>query len=124
MSSLVDNTLNDRIDEMLAASVSSGSEPEGFSVRLMPRRPVFPWLTAAIVVVVFSVMGYFVARWLGEQDLGSVDYAAVFSVETLGGLLRGVHCGQPVFCLAIVLGLAGAVAAFLPEKQQMLKYFQ
>lgn len=124
MNSLVDNRLDRRIEEMLTASVSTGSEPEGFSVRLMPRRPVFPWLTAAIVVAVFSGLGYLMARWFGGQDLGSVDYAAVFSVETLGRLLSGVHCSQPVFCLAIVLGLVGAVAAFLPEKRQILKYFQ
>jgi hypothetical protein len=124
MNSLVDNTLNNRIDEMLAASVSSGSEPDGFSVRLMPRRPVFPWLAAASVAVVFSVQGYLMARWLGKQDLGNIDYAAVFSVETFSGLVEGIHCSQPVFCLAIVLGLAGAIVTFLPEKQQILRFFQ
>ncbi len=123
MNSLVNNTLNNKIEEMLAASVSSGSEPDGFSVRLMPSRPVFPWLAAVSVVAVFSVLGYLMARWFGGQNLGSVDYTAVFSVETFKGLVGGIHCGQPVFCLAIVLGLAGAIVAFLPEKQQIVKYF-
>jgi len=109
---------------MLAASVSSGSEPDGFSVRLMPRRPVFPWFAAASVMAVFSVLGYLMARWLGGQNLGSINYAELFSVETISGLLSSISCGQPIFCLAIVLGIAGAVVTFLPEKQQMLKFFQ
>ena len=122
MNSWGNHRLDKRIDEMLTASVSSGSEPAGYAVRIMPRRPLFPWLSLTYVLVGTAVFGFFMAQWLGGQNLESIDYGSLFSMERLSGLFSGLSTGKLISGLAIILGLGGAILTFLPEKQQVLKH--
>ncbi len=122
MNSWGNDRLEEKIDEMLTSSVSRGSEPRGFSVRCMPRRPLFPWISVVYVVAAAVVLGFFMAQWLHGQDLENVDYVSVFSLERLSGLFSGVSVGGLMSGLAIILGLGGAILTFLPEKQQGLRH--
>ncbi len=122
MNSWGNNRLEEKIDEMLTSSVSRGSEPAGFTVRFMPRRPVFPWLSAVYVLMGAAVLGFFMAQWLGGQNLEDIDYVSVFSFEKLSGLFSGMTSGGLISGLAIILGLGGAILTFLPEKKQILRH--
>jgi len=122
MNSWGNDRLEEKIDEMLTSSVSRGSEPRGFSVRFMPRRPLFPWIYVVYVLAIAAVLGFFMAQWLNGQNLENIDYGAMFSFERLSSLFSGVSAGGLMSGLAIILGLGGAVLAFLPEKQQGLRH--
>ncbi|MCK5785018.1 MAG: hypothetical protein KAH54_00520 [Candidatus Sabulitectum sp.] len=122
MNSWGNNRLEKKIDEMLTSSVSRGSEPAGYSVRLMPRRPMFPWLSLVFVIAGAALLGFFMAQWLGGQNLENIDYGSLFSIERLSGLFSGLSAGRIVSGLAIILGLGGAILTFMPEKQQVLKH--
>lgn len=121
MNSWGNHRLEEKIDEMLTSSVSCGSEPKGFSVRLMPRRPLFPWISVVYVVAAAVLLGFFMSQWFDGQDLENVDYVSVFSFEGLSGLLSGVSTVGLISGLAIILGLGGAILTFLPERQQGLR---
>ena len=122
MNSWGNDRLEEKIDEMLTSSVSRGSEPRGFSVRFMPRRPVFPWLSVVYVLIGAAVLGFLMTQWLGGQNLENIDYRSLFSFERLSGLFSGVTSGELISGLAVILGLGGAVLTFLPEKQQGLRH--
>ena len=117
MNSWGNDRLEMKIDEMLTFSVSRGSEPAGYSVRFMPRRPLFPWLSLVYVLIGVALLGFFMAQWLGGQNLENMNYRALFSFERLSGLFSGVSAGGLISGLAIILGLGGAILTFLPEKQ-------
>ena len=121
MNSWGNDRLEEKIDGMLTSSVSRGSEPAGYSVRFMPRRPLFPWLPVIGVIAVASVLAFFMAQWLGDQSLETVDYGSMFSFERLTGLFSGATSGGIISGLAIILGLGGAILTFLPDKQQILR---
>lgn len=104
------------IDEMLTSSVSRGSEPEGFKVRFMPRRPIFPWLKLVYVLSGAVVLSCFMAHWFSSWNFENTDFQSMFSLERLWSMLSGVSSGGLVSALAIVLGLIGAILTFLPEK--------
>ncbi|MCP4647616.1 MAG: hypothetical protein GY852_07760 [bacterium] len=120
MNSWGNNRLEAKIDEMLTSSVNRGAEPFGFSVRFMPRRPLFPWLSVVYVLIGAAVIGFFFAQWIGGQNLENADYGALFSFNRITDLFSGVTAGGLVSGLAIILGLGGAILTFLPEKQQGL----
>ncbi len=122
MNSWGNDRLEEKIDEMLTSSVSRGSEPRGFSVRFMPRRPLFPWISVIYVVAAAVVLGFFMSQWLNGQNLENIDYRSMFSFERLSGLFSGATSGELMSGLAIILGLGGAILAFLPEKQQGLRH--
>ncbi|MCD4708511.1 MAG: hypothetical protein K8S62_12335 [Candidatus Sabulitectum sp.] len=122
MNSWRNDRLEEKIDEMLTSSVSRGSEPAGFSVRFMPRRPMFPWLSLVYVLAGAAVLGFFMAQWLGGQNLENIDYISLFSLERLTGLFSGMTFGGLISGLAVILGLSGAIFTFLPEKQRVLRY--
>lgn len=122
MNSWGNDRLEEKIDEMLTSSVSRGSEPAGYSVRFMPHRPLFSWLPLIFVLAVAAVLGFFMAQWLGGQNLESVDYGSIFSFERLTGLFSGATFGGIVSGLAIILGLGGAILTFLPDKGQILRH--
>ncbi|MEA3265903.1 MAG: hypothetical protein U9P42_03035 [Candidatus Fermentibacteria bacterium] len=122
MNSWGNDRLEEKIDEMLTSSVSRGSEPRGFSVRFMPRRPLFPWIYVIYVLAAAAVLGFFMTQWLNGQDFENVDYVSVFSFERLSGLFSGITIVGLMSGLAIILGLGGAILTFLPEKQQGLRH--
>ncbi|MCK5130657.1 MAG: hypothetical protein KAR40_00715 [Candidatus Sabulitectum sp.] len=122
MNSWGNDRLEEKIDEMLTSSVSCGSEPRGFSVRFMPSRPTFPWLSIVYVLIGAAVFGFFMAQWLGGQNLENIDYRSLFSFERLSGLFSGVTSGELISGLAIILGLGGAVLTFLPEKRRVFRF--
>ena len=122
MNSWGNDKLEAKIDEMLTSSVSRGSEPTGFRVRFMPRRPVFPWISVVYVLIGAVILGFFFAQWLGGQNLENTDYRSLFSFSGLSTLFSGVSTTELISGLAIALGLGGAIMAFLPEKQQVFRY--
>lgn len=122
MNSWGNDRLEEKIDGMLTSSVSRGSEPRGFSVRFMPSRPLFPWMYVVYVLAAAVVLGFFMAQWLGGQNLENIDYISLFSLERLTGLFSGMTFGGLISGLAVILGLGGAILTFLPEKQRVLRY--
>ncbi len=122
MNSWGNDKLEAKIDEMLTSSVSRGSEPDGFMVRFMPRRPMFPWFSVVYVLIGAAVLGFFLSQWLGEKNLENADYVSLFSIDRFSNLFSGVTTGGLISALAIILGLGGAILTFLPEKQQVLKH--
>jgi|GEM_PF-1471937 len=122
MNSWGNDLLEEKIDTMLASSVSRGSEPSGFRVKFMPRRPVFPWLTVVFVLSTALILAFLMAYWLQKQDLTGIDYSSVFSVERVFNLFSEIGSGGIISALAVILGLGGAIMAFLPEKKRPLRH--
>lgn len=122
MNSWGSDRLEAKIDEMLISSVSRGSEPDGFRVKSMPRRPMFPWLYVVYVLIAATVLGFFMGQWLNGQNLESIDYRSLFSMEKVSGLFSGVSSGGLISGLAIFFGLGGAILTFLPEKPRQLRH--
>jgi hypothetical protein len=122
MNSWGNDRLEEKIDAMLVSSVSKGSEPSDFRVRFMPRMPVFPWLTVLYVLTAAVILGFLMAQWFQGQNLESIDYASVFSIERVSDLFSGMGSGGLISTLAVILGLGGAIMAFLPEKLRVLRH--
>ena len=122
MNSWGNDELERRIDELLASSVSRGSEPEGFKVNLVPYKPQFPWLKVSYVLVVAVIAGFFMVQWLNTQNLENIDYNSLFSLSTLSGFVSGINPGQAVSLIAIAVGLGGAIISFLSERQRVLHH--
>jgi hypothetical protein len=122
MNSWGNDRLEEKIDAMLVSSVSKGSEPSDFRVRFMPRMPVFPWLTVLYVLTAALILGFLMAQWFQGQNLESIDYASVFSIERVSDLFSGMGSGGLISTLAVILGLGGAIMAFLPEKLRVLRH--
>lgn len=120
MNSWGNDKLERRIDELLASSVSRGSEPEGFSVHLIPSRPPFPWMKVAYILIAAAIAGFFMNQWLSLQNLDDIDYGSVFSLETLSGLFSGISTGKAVSLIAVAIGLGGTLISFLSERQRVL----
>ena len=116
MNSLPDNRLEETIDQLLASSVSPGSEPAGFRIGPMPRRPEFPWMQLVYAVVGLSIFGLFLVQWLLMQNLQEVDYMHMFSLDGITALFSGISSGT----LATMLGCAAAVSFLLPEKLKLI----
>ena len=116
MNSLPDHRLEETIDQLLAASVSPGSEPTGLRIGPMPRRPEFPWMYLVSALAGLSLFGFFLIPWLLAQPLEEIDYVHLFSLDGITVLFSGVSSG----ILATLFGLAAAVALLLPEKLKRL----
>ena len=116
MNSLPDNQLEETIDQLLAASVSPGSEPEGFRIEPMPRRPEFPWMQLVYALTGVSIFGFFFMDWLFSQNMAEIDLMNLFSLDGVTALFTGVSSGT----LATLLGLGAAAVLVLPEKMKLL----
>ena len=116
MNSLPDNQLEETIDQLLAASVSPGSEPEGFHIAPMPRRPEFPWMQLIYALTGTGILGFFFMDWLFSQDMAEIDFMHLFSLDGVTALFTGVSSGT----LATLLGLAAAAVLVLQEKLKLL----
>ena len=116
MNSLPDNRLEETIDQLLASSVSPGSEPAGFRIGPMPSRPEFPWRCLVSALAGLSLIGFFLVPWLLAQPLEEIDYNHLFSLDGITALCSGVSSE----ILATLFGLAAAVALLLPEKLKLL----
>ena len=115
MNSLPDNQLEETIDQLLAASVSPGSEPEGFCIVSMPSRPEFPWIQLVYALTGVSIFGFFFMDWLFSQNMAEIDFMHLFSLDGVTALFTGVSSGT----LATLLGLAAAAVLILPEKLKL-----
>ncbi len=122
MNSWGNDKLEELIDDLLTSSVSSGAEPKGYQVRCMSRRPVFPWISVAYVLLGAVILSFFFAQWLEVQNLENINYVSLFSIEKVTELFSGVTTSGLISSLAIILGLGGAIVTFLPERQQTLKH--
>jgi len=118
MNSLPDNRLEETIDQLLSASVSPGSEPHGFHIGPMPRRPEFQWMQLFYALAGVGVFGFFLIDWLFSQNIGEVDFIHLFSLDGASSLLGSVSSGT----LATLLGLAATMVLILPEKLKLLYY--
>jgi hypothetical protein len=116
MNSLPDNRLEETIDQLLASSVSPGSEPEGFRIVPMPSRPEFPWMYLVYALAGLSLFGFFLVQWLLAQPLEEINYIHLFSVDGITALFSGLSSGT----LATLFGLAAAAALMAPEKLKLL----
>lgn len=116
MNSLPDNRLEETIDQLLAASVSPGSEPDGFYIGPMPRRPEFPWMQLVYALAGVAIFGFFLMDWLLSQNIAEIDFIHLFSLDGVSALVFGVSSGT----LATLLGLAAAALLMLPEKLKLL----
>ena len=118
MNSLPEQRLEETIDQLLTASVSAGSEPQGFHIGPMPRRPEFQWMQLFYALAGVGVFGIFLMDWLFSQNIGEVDFIHLFSLDGASSLILGVSSGT----LATLLGLAAAMWLILPEKLKLLYY--
>jgi hypothetical protein len=116
MNSLPDHRLEEQIDQLLAASVGPGSEPEGFHIDPMPRRPEFQWMQLFYALAGVSIFGFFLIDWLFSQNIEEIDFIHLFSLDGVSSLFLGVSSGT----LATILGLAAAAVLILPEKLKLL----
>jgi len=116
MNSLPDDRLEETIDQLLASSVSPGSEPAGFRIGPMPRRPEFPWMYLVYALAGLSISGFFLVQWLLMQNLQEIDYMHLFSLDGITALFSGISSGT----LATLFGLAAAVTVLVPEKLKLL----
>lgn len=116
MNSSPDQRLEETIDQLLTASVSPGSEPEGFHISPMPRRPEFQWMQLFYALTGVIIFGFFLMDWLFSQNIGETDFIHLFTMDGASSLLGGVSSGT----LATLLGLAAAMLFILPEKLKLL----
>ena len=116
MNSLPDNRLEETIDQLLTASVSPGSEPQGFQIGPMPSRPEFQWMQLFYALAGVGVFGVFLIDWLLSQNMGEVDFIHLFSLDGMTALFSGISAGS----LVTLLGLAAAAAVLVPEKLKLL----
>jgi len=116
MNSLPEQRLEETIDQLLTASVSAGSEPQGFHIGPMPRRPEFQWMQLFYALAGVGVFGIFLMDWLFSQNIGEVDFIHLFSLDSVSSLLGSVSSGT----LATLLGLAATMWLILPEKLKLL----
>jgi hypothetical protein len=118
MNSLPDNRLEETLDQLLAASVSPGSEPEGFQIGPMPHRPEFPWMQLVYALTGVSIFGFIFMDWLFSQNMAELDFMHLFSLDGVTSLFAGISSGT----LATLLGLAAAAVLILPEKLKLLSH--
>ncbi len=116
MNSLPDNRLEETIDQLLASSVSPGSEPEGFHVGPMPYRPEFPWIQLVYALAGISIFGFFLIDWLLMQNLEEIDFMHLFSLDGITALFSGVSSE----ILATLFGLAAAVLLIFTGKLKFM----
>ena len=116
MNSSPDNKLEETIDQLLASSVSPGSEPEGLHIGPMPSRPEFPWMYLVYALAGVCICGPFLVQWLLRQQLEEIDYIRVFSFDGISALCSGLSSGT----LATLIGLAVMAVLILPEKLKLL----
>ena len=116
MNSLPDKRLEETIDQLLAASVSPGSEPEGFRVGAMPRLPEFQWMQLFYALTGVSILGGVFIQWLFSHNVSEIDFTHLFSVDKVSSLFLGISPGT----LATILGLAATMLFLLPEKLKVL----
>ena len=116
MNSLPDNRLEETIDQLLAASVSPGSEPVGFRIRPMPARPVFPWLGLASALIGTGLFGFLLYHWLVEYDFETLDYKPMLSLDEFFMFISGISSGTWVS----LLGIFGLALASILEKLRFL----
>jgi hypothetical protein len=116
MNSLPDHRLEETIDQLLASSVSPGSEPEGFHIGPMPSRPEFQWMQLVYALAGVSIFGFFLIDWLFSQNIEEIDFIHLFSLDGITALFSGESSG----ILATLIGLAAAMLLILPEKLKLL----
>ena len=116
MNSLPDHKLEEAIDELLTASVSPGSEPEGFRIAPMPLRPEFQWVQLFYALAGLSIFGFFLIQWLLSQNIGEFDFLHLFSLDGATSLVGNISSGT----VATLLGLAATMLLILPEKLKLL----
>jgi hypothetical protein len=116
MNSLPDNRLEETIDQLLASSVSPGSEPKGLHIGPMPSRPEFEWMNLVYALVGVSMFGFYLTQWMFSQNFEAIDYTAMFSLDGLSNLITGISSGT----LATVIGLVAVALLTLPEKLKLL----
>ena len=116
MNSLPDNRLEEKIDQLLASSVSPGSAPEGLHIVPMPCRPEFHWMPLVYALAGVCIFGFFLIQWVLSLNIEEVDFIHLFSWEGITALMTGVSSGT----LATLLGLAAAALLILPEKLKLL----
>ncbi len=122
MNSWGNDKLEGRIDELLTSSVSRGSEPAGFHVKLTPVKPSFPWLRIAYILAAACIAGFFMVQWLAGQDPASLNFGSLFKIDTLTGMFTGISSGKAVSIVAVIVGLFGTVISFLPDKPRVLHH--
>lgn len=115
MNSLPDNKLEETLDQLLASSVSAGSEPEGLHIGSMPSRPQFQWMYLVYAAGVFSLSGFFFVQWLLGLHLEGISIH-LFSLEEVVALLSRVSSGT----LVTLVGIFTVAAFILPEKLKIL----
>lgn len=116
MNSLPDHRLEEQIDQLLASSVSPGSEPEGLHIGPMPRRPEFQWMQLVYALAGVSIFGFFLIDWLFSQNIEEIDFISLFSLDGVASLASAISSGT----LETILGLAAAAVLILPEKLKIL----
>lgn len=122
MNSWGNDELEGRMDELLASSVSRGSEPVGFSVKLALHKPPFPWFSIAYILVAAVIAGFFMVQWLAGQNLASINFSSLFDLDSLAGLFAGISSGKAVSIVAVVIGFFGTVISFLPDRRRVLRH--
>ena len=120
MNSWGNDPLERRIDELLASSVRRGSEPSGFTVKLAPRRPPFPWLKVAYILIAAAVAGFFAVQWLAGSNLQDIDYSSFTSLDGVASLFSGMSAGRAVSIIAMVVGLLGTAISFMSDRHRLL----
>jgi hypothetical protein len=104
MSSLTDNDFDEKLDRLLAASVSPGAEPEGFSVVRMPQRPRFNWVLFGGAAAGIVLAGVLLLLWLLESPMEEAAVRIVPGQDLWMLLSAGITSGaenlsSPTFLL-------------------------
>ncbi len=121
MNSWGNDELEKRMEELLSSSVRRGSEPAGFSVKTVPRRPGFPWGRMVFLVAAACAGVFFLWQLPVVKDLGSIDYGAFFSTDGAAGFFSAISQGKAVSTAAVLTGITGGLVCLFPDLGRVLR---
>lgn len=121
MNSWGNDELEKRMEELLSSSVKRGSEPAGFSVKTVPRRPGFPWGRMVFLVAAAGAGAFFFWQMPMVKDLGSIPFESILSARGAAGILSGISRGRAVSSAAVVTGIVGGVMCLFPDLGRVLR---
>ncbi len=111
MNSSNDTEFDQKLDQLLSASVAPGSEPAELSVIRLPQRPRFNWVMFSVAALAFVLIMALLIKWILVSHEGGGEMHTLAGQEMWHLLSEGMLMGVERLCSPLFLQYAAPILA-------------